>query len=352
VISEAPPESSHHGDWPRRWRRSEHLRRLVGELLASDPADIVLGQLDAGAGAMAGAREAGVPGVLLLAGYESLCRYAFAPGSQCSPVTRCRACPRALALAHAERHHLWKMRSEQDAALASAALLVAPSRTMAGACERMGWRRPWVAAPVVRAPGPAHAEPGGAVVFASSVWSIAKGVGLLAPIARRLSHRSVVIQAPNGLADEYRRTLAGLANVTLRERASEIGPVLEGAAVLLVPSQHAEPFGRVAFEALAAGVPTLASATGGLAEYVPHQQLVGPFEDADAWARAVRALERRPAWDAARRRGAAAAARVLATSPAERIEHWLADVVAGRRSTALARQHRAGVSAVAGCRSD
>jgi glycosyltransferase involved in cell wall biosynthesis len=336
VIAVAPPNGNGDGPWGRRRRRGERMRQVVRELLADDPADVVLGQLDAGPGALAGARDAAVPGVLLLAGYEPLCHWAFAPGSRCRPASRCRACPRALALGEQERRELLLVRARHDAALSSAACLVAPSHAMAAACRRICGRRPQVAAPVVRAPSPATAAPSGRVLAVSSVWSAGKGVELLAPIARRLPHRSVLVQAPNGLPPEHRRALAALPNVSLNESASEIAPLLDGAGLLLVPSQHAEPFGRVAFEGLAAGVPTLASATGGLAEFVPSEQLVTRFQDSDAWATAVRALERGAAWEAARRRGMVAAAGVLASRPAARIENWLHQVVAQARDPARA----------------
>jgi glycosyltransferase involved in cell wall biosynthesis len=307
------------------------MQQVVRALLADDPADVVLGQLDAGPGALAGARDAGVPGVLLLAGYEALCHWAFAPGSRCRPWSRCRACPRALALEEGERRELLLVRARHDAALAWAACLVAPSHAMAAACQEICGRRPHVAAPVVHAPAPARAAPSGHVLAVSSVWSAAKGVELLAPIARRLRHRSVLVQAPNGLPREHRRALAALPNVSLTESASEIAPLFDGAALLLVPSQHPEPFGRVAFEGLAAGVPTLASATGGLAEFVPSEQLVARFQDPDAWASAMRALEHGAAWEAARGRGMVAAARLLVSQPPARIENWLHQAVVQAR---------------------
>jgi glycosyltransferase involved in cell wall biosynthesis len=323
VIDASPRANEAVGAWGRRRQSSEQMRELVRELAARDPADIVLGQLNAGAGALAGARDAKVAGVMLLAGYEALCHYAFAPGTHCRPASRCTRCPRALALPEREHRDLLWMRAAQDAALASAAGLVAPSRAMSVACERVSGRRPLVAAPVASRPPPAAGRPDGRVVFVSSVWTEAKGVSLLAPIARRLPRRSVMVRAPNGLPEEHRAALVALPNVTVCEEGSGIDGALADAAMLLVPSQHAEPFGRVAFEAMAAGVPTLASATGGLAEYVPAAQLVRALDDAGAWANAVRALEHRSAWDDARRRGMAAAARVLAADSPGRIERWL-----------------------------
>jgi catechol 2,3-dioxygenase-like lactoylglutathione lyase family enzyme len=313
------------------------VRDLVGGLLAEDPADVVVSHLDAGAGALAAAHEAAVPGLLLLAGYDPLCKQAVAGDGRCVPASRCRACPSTLDLPEDERTALLRMRARQDAALSAAACVVAPSHAMASACERIFGCRPEVAAPVVRAPAPAVAAPAGDVLFVSSLWTRQKGVELVAPIASRLSDRSVVVRAPNGFPDEHRRALTTLPNVTLDESASEVGQLLKGASVLLLPAQQPEPFGRLAFEAMAAGVPTLASATGGLPEFVPAEQLVRDFENADAWASAVRALERRSEWDAARRRGKGAAEHVLASDPPAQIERWLGRAVVEARGATPAR---------------
>jgi glycosyltransferase involved in cell wall biosynthesis len=60
-----------------------------------------------------------------------------------------------------------------------------------------------------------------------------------------------------------------------------------------VPSVWAEPFGLVAIEAMAAGTPVIASATGGLVEIVEHCRtglLVSP-NSVDGLAAAMRALD-------------------------------------------------------------
>jgi glycosyltransferase involved in cell wall biosynthesis len=326
IAKPAPGGSGGHG-WPDRLRRSQRVRELVAELLAHDAPDAVISHLDAGAGALAAARAAGVPSVLLLAGYDTLCRHAATGAAGCRPESRCRDCPRMLDLAPAERAAMLKLRARHDAALAAASCVVAPSRAVAAACRRISGRGAAVAAPVTGAPAPALADPRGRVVLVSSQWTRQKGVELLAPIASRLAERPVLVRAPNGLPGDARRALARLGNVTVDGSASGIGPLLDGAAAVLVPAQAPEPFGRVAFEALAAGVPTLASATGGLPEFVPPEQLVRESGDPDAWAAAVRALDHPGEWDAARRRGLAAARRVLATDPAGRIERELERIV-------------------------
>lgn len=61
--------------------------------------------------------------------------------------------------------------------------------------------------------------------------------------------------------------------------------------IVLVPSLWPEPFGRIAIEAMASGIPTLASRVGGLAEIVGTSRLgVDAYRDPAAWADALAAL--------------------------------------------------------------
>jgi glycosyltransferase involved in cell wall biosynthesis len=325
VIGVDPPPEDGTGRWRNRLHRAWRMRDAVADHLRDDGANVVIGQLLVGGGAASAARAAGAKSAILLAGYDALCHWAFKVGSTCRPETRCRGCPWALALPAGERESLWRLRAEQDESLAAAELLVAPSEAVAATCDRLVGRRPRVAAWVARPPGPVEARHDGHVLLASSVWAPEKGSALLAPIARRLPHRRLMVQAPNGLPDDVRNELLGIDNVEVREADAEIEELLDGAALLLVPSQLPEPFGRIAFEGLAAGVPTLASAAGGLTEFVPPDQLVRPADDPEAWVRAATALEPETAWLEARSRGREAARAVLATDPAGRIERWLVE---------------------------
>lgn len=92
--------------------------------------------------------------------------------------------------------------------------------------------------------------------------------------------------------DEPRlRTLAAGADVTFTGwvPSERLGELRAGAAVVLVPSRWEEPFGYVALDALAAGVPVLASDRGGLPEVVGPENTVA-LEDTAAWAARLRAL--------------------------------------------------------------
>jgi glycosyltransferase involved in cell wall biosynthesis len=92
--------------------------------------------------------------------------------------------------------------------------------------------------------------------------------------------------------DEPRlRALAGGADVTFTGWVSgeRLRELRAGAAAVLVPSRWEEPFGYVALDALAAGVPVLASDAGGLPEVVGADNTLG-LSDAAGWASRLRAL--------------------------------------------------------------
>lgn len=67
---------------------------------------------------------------------------------------------------------------------------------------------------------------------------------------------------------------------------------LAAADALLFPSRWAEPWGKTPLEAMAAGVPVIASGTGGSAEYLRDGEnaLVVPADDDAGWASAVERL--------------------------------------------------------------
>jgi glycosyltransferase involved in cell wall biosynthesis len=103
--------------------------------------------------------------------------------------------------------------------------------------------------------------------------------------------------------DEARlRGLAGDADVRFTGRLApeKLAEVRARAAAVLVPSRWEEPCPYSALDAMAAGVPVLASPHGGLPELVGAHGLVAG-QDADSWSGALRELWNDPA--ARRRRG-------------------------------------------------
>jgi glycosyltransferase involved in cell wall biosynthesis len=308
----------------RRRRRETSLLRALRAAFATRPFDIVVGQVGAEVAIATVSRELGVPGVLLLPAYDSLCRQAFVPGNGCRPSTGCLGC--SLDGLPVSRRRLAAERAARVSSLHQVDVLVAPSAAAADVYAEWTGLRPAVVAPVCGAAGPVAADPSGHLLLAVSSWSPEKGQALLEPLARALPDRRVVVSRrflPAALA----RRLRALGNVELVPHAP-IAELMEGAALTLVPSQWPEPFGRVAFESMSAGVPVLASATGGLVELVPRPQLVDPPASVDAWVAAIRRLESRDRWEAARRRGARAAKAILATDPPGRFERLLLDAAA------------------------
>jgi glycosyltransferase involved in cell wall biosynthesis len=308
-------------DWRARAARSEAVAAGVRSAHEERPADVIVTYDTAVPAVARVAAAAGIPVLVWLHGYETLCHWRFVLGSTCVPASRCRACPRTIALAPAERAARIAHADGHAAALRTAAALVAPSSVLADAAEASCGRRPEVIAPVSSAPSLVAADPDGPVLAVSSLWTRDKGADLLAPIARRLERgRRLVVQAGDGGHHVPLPTeLAMLPNVEVRTAPAETSELLPGSSVLLVPSQMPDPWPRVAFEGMAAGVPVLASDTGGLRESVPDAQRVRPHDDPEAWVYALNRLRDPEAWAQARARGRAAAVAILASRPIARL---------------------------------
>jgi glycosyltransferase involved in cell wall biosynthesis len=131
------------------------------------------------------------------------------------------------------------------------------------------------------------------------------------------------------------RALAARAGAPVRFlghlSAAELAEVRARAAFCVLPSRWDEPCPYSAIEAMAAGLPVLASAVGGLPEMVGAEHVL-PAGSAEAWAAGMQAL-----WnDPGRRReaGAAARARALELFGEERFYSGLMDVYESARNAA------------------
>jgi glycosyltransferase involved in cell wall biosynthesis len=91
----------------------------------------------------------------------------------------------------------------------------------------------------------------------------------------------LVVAGDGPSADEL-RALAAEADVRFTGRVApeELAELRRGAAVAIVPSRYQEILPLAAAEAMAAGLPTLASRTGGLVGFVPDPELVPPGDEA------------------------------------------------------------------------
>jgi len=122
-----------------------------------------------------------------------------------------------------------------------------------------------------------------------------KGVGIALEMVRLLPEREFLFveswPLPEQRRAELREQAAQLPNLWLEPAADDVSMVWARTAVLLVPSQWQEAFGRVAVEAAANGVPQLASRVGGLPEAVGDGGLIlDPHDPPERWARELNRL--------------------------------------------------------------
>jgi N-acetyl-alpha-D-glucosaminyl L-malate synthase BshA len=112
-------------------------------------------------------------------------------------------------------------------------------------------------------------------------------VRVFAKVAKTLPARLVLIgDGPDaGTAYELARELGVLDRVTFTGVLDGVADALQAANLLLLPSEM-ESFGLVALEAMASGVPVVASDVGGIPEVVEHgvTGLLAPLGDVDKMA--------------------------------------------------------------------
>ncbi|HEU4974724.1 MAG TPA: glycosyltransferase family 4 protein [Baekduia sp.] len=163
---------------------------------------------------------------------------------------------------------------------------------------------------------PAASARGGGYALVTSRLAREKGIGVAIDACRAAGLRLVVC-GEGPLEAELRARAAG-ADVTFAGRVdgAELARLRAGAAVALVPSLAAETFGLAALEAMAAGVPVVASRAGALAELEGDVELVAPG-DAAALAAAARRVAADP--DAGARARAAALRRAAPEVVAPRL---------------------------------
>jgi glycosyltransferase involved in cell wall biosynthesis len=290
--------------------------------------------------ALAAAREAGAKVVLHLHQYRLVCAtgVCFTKGAEC---TRCHArntlpgvihnCrdSRAEALTYGAALALWQRRVAE---LADA--VVVPSRFAADRLKALGAPLPWdrlhvLAPPLSISSSPSSDGDGGngtsaGIAYALTVARLSPEKGLDIAIEACRSVGMPLVIAGDGPQRAELEACASGAEVRF------LGPVEHGAlgelrrraAIALVPSRSAETFGLAAAEAMAAGLPVVASDVGALSELLEPASLV-PAGDAGALARGIERL----AGDAAA--GARGRARVTELCSRERVAAALA-VIYGR----------------------
>jgi glycosyltransferase involved in cell wall biosynthesis len=291
--------------------------------------------------ALAAAREAGARVVLHLHQYRLVCAIGvcFTRGAECTrchgrdtlPGVRlnCRG-SRPEAAAYAASLALWQRRMVEQADA-----VIVPSVFARERLRELGAPLPWervsVLAPPVRELGsaelPAEASPGPAVGgYALVVSRLAPEKGIDVAIdACRLAGTPLVIAGDGPERDALAACAsAGASTVHFAGHVddAELARLRADAAIALVPSRSAETFGLAAAEAMAAGLPVVASRVGALGELVEDAALVAPG-DAAALAEAIVRIS------GDRAAGARARERVRAVCAPELVARSLAKIYDG-----------------------
>lgn len=312
-----------------RWRAAQRtsLGTQVARAIGMRRPDLVVTQRHGAPAALEAAAVQRIPGVLVVPSYESLCKSVFDTWGSCAPRRDCVSCPSVASLPPAERAALIAGREAHARSLVAAAAIVVPSVWMASVVRAWCRREAVVVLPVpAQLPPPVTARYDGHVLAAAVQWSSNKGGPMLPAIVRAVRATGPHVRAVQVTADGLDPTVreeVRAAGATLVEPAA-IETLLEGASLTVVPSQWQEPFGRVAWESLARGVPVLASRSGGLPESVPASSLVAPRGDVGAWEAGVAArLGDTERWSAQAGTARAHAQTLLAAQPLEQLEALL-----------------------------
>jgi glycosyltransferase involved in cell wall biosynthesis len=246
--------------------------------------------------ALAAAREAGARVVLHLHQYRIVCAIGvcFTRGAEC---TRCHGrntlpgvrlnCRGSLpeAAAYGASLALWQRRvaEQADAVIVPSAFARERLRELGAPLD---WEHGHVLAPPVGAMAAESRADSGEYALVVSRLAVEKGVDV-AIDACRVAGMALVI-AGDGPERNALRELAGDGEVRFAGHVDDarLAELRAGAAIALVPSRSAETFGLAAAEAMAAGLPVVASRVGALGELIDEQGLV-PAGDADALAQAI-----------------------------------------------------------------
>lgn len=255
--------------------------------------------------ALAAAREAGARTVLHLHNYRLFCAVAVAyrDGHRCFRCRRGRTLPglrlRCRGSTAESAVYATGLHRQQDRLIQHADAVAAVSHATLRRLRELGMavRDSAVLHNFVPSRGFAARSAAGEGEFALVAGRLVEEKGFDMAIAAARQARVPLMVAGSGPDEGRLRQLAGGApgiTFTGQLTPGELSELRRRAAMVLAPSRWEEPCPYSVLDALAAGVPVLASDRGGLPELVDREALL-PAGDPAAWAAALRRLWREPA---------------------------------------------------------
>lgn len=248
------------------------------------------------------ARIAGVPVVMTLHNYRLICANSnlFRDGAPCEKCvgshpwhgvvhgcyndSRLMSIPASATIAYNRRRGTW-----EDVELFLALTPFARDRFVAGGIspERIRVRPHFVSDPGQRLVPPAASDE---VVYVGRL-SPEKGITHLVEAANRQETYRLVVVGDGPLRDELEREAGPRVQFTGPLSGSQVQERMRRSRVLAFPSTCYETFGLVLAEAMAAGLPILASDLGGSRDIVGDAGRLLPPGDASLWAAAFESLD-------------------------------------------------------------
>ena len=275
-------------DRDRHTRRTNRAwRPLLDAFLDAQPADLIFTHGRLLISTVDAARDRGVPAVVFIRGYHMFCPNRFLDRDA---LRECdRECTRCLPWRYRLKQRTVRRTLElYERALRAASLLMANSRYMQAVVRRFLGLPADVVYPAVRATDYAADLAGRDSVLFVKPQRV-KGLPIFLDVAARMpdTHFLVAGKARRQVRARVRR----LGNVECLGWLGDMRAAYSRARILLGPSIWPEPFGRVFVEAGANGIPSVASARGGIPEAVGEGGiLVEDIFDAERWVDAIQRL--------------------------------------------------------------